>query len=122
MLAALPDFPVEKNEKLLDSVFTLLATEEVRHRIASSVVADDFFNVGLHINSNNLDALIPDYLEIFRSPNFLKRIYDDPHWPDLILNLLRTANFTFLKLFEQRVQKYAEKNLFAVLEGSKFHI
>ncbi|BDQ02981.1 GNAT family N-acetyltransferase [Ignavibacterium sp.] len=73
-------------------------------------------------NSNNLSLIhliIHSYLNLFRYSQFLKRVYEDKRWENLILQLIIKSNFTFDRLFEQRVNQYGQKNLFRVIEGNR---
>ena len=63
--------------------------------------------------------LIPAYLDIFRSPKFLSKVYDHEEWPELILKLLQEGNYTFPRMFFHRSSKYKNKTLFTILESDK---
>lgn len=64
-------------------------------------------------------SIIYIYLNLFRYSEFLRRIYDDKKWEELILKLIIKSNFTFDKLFNQRVKQYTQKSLFRIIEGNK---
>lgn len=57
------------------------------------------------------------YLDLFRYTEFLRRIYNDKKWEDLILQLIIKSNFTFDKLLTQRINEYRQKILFRLIEG-----
>ncbi len=97
----------------------LCATPEVRKEVAAAVQPDAFFQLGTGLVSSSDIAAIEAYFELFRCPEFLRRIYDDPRWADLILQLVRQANYTFPKLFRHRAELYPEKILFTVLDGER---
>jgi len=102
-----------QNFKSLLSVFSNPAQV---HRIASHISTNLFKQLGEELNLKKDPDLIDDYLDIFRSSAFLKRIYDEDQWSDLILKLLHSANYTYARMFFHRVDKYANKVLFTILE------
>lgn len=59
------------------------------------------------------------WLDIFRYPEFLGKIYDDRSWDALIAGLIRKADFRVADLFEQRLQRYEKKTLFNVIKGDQ---
>lgn len=52
------------------------------HDFASDINRDEFYALGKKLNSSADASLISEFLDIFRSPNFLKRIVDDNRWSD----------------------------------------
>jgi long-subunit acyl-CoA synthetase (AMP-forming)/N-acetylglutamate synthase-like GNAT family acetyltransferase len=99
--------------------FKLLEAEEMRHQIAAAIDPKDFFKLGKKLVAIKHGEIIAAYLDIFRSSEFLKKIYDQQKWPDLILELLHAGNYTFPKLFKHRAAKYSNKTLFSVLDAKK---
>ena len=73
--------------------------------------------LGQKLLQNPNYTIIESYLEIFRSPIILTQIYDDKKWPDLILELVRSIDYTFPKLFTHRLRKYPHKVLFTIMES-----
>ncbi len=91
--------------------------EKLLYSAHSTQTTNQSFN-----NSNNLSlihSIIHSYLNLFRYSQFLKRVYEDKRWENLILQLIIKSNFTFDRLFEQRVNQYGQKNLFRVIEGNR---
>ncbi|WP_337864725.1 GNAT family N-acetyltransferase [Ignavibacterium sp.] len=80
-----------------------------------------FYSTGKKLSeqSNNNSATTHIYLNLFRYPVFLKKIYDEKKWEELILHLIIKSNFTFDKLFNQRTKQYEQKNLFRIIDGEK---
>ena len=70
-------------------------------------------------NQSPIHSIVYSYLNLFRYSEFLSRVYDDKKWEKLILRLIISSNFTFDKLFEQRVKQYNQKILFRIIEGNK---
>lgn len=69
-------------------------------------------------NHSPIHSIVHSYLNLFRYSEFLRRVYGDKKWEKLILRLIIQSNFTFDKLFEQRVKQYSQKNLFRIIEGN----
>ena len=76
-------------EKLLEKIFVSLADISLRHLFAEYINPSVFWEYGEKLTKSNNERLVNEYLDIFRSPEFLKRIYDDNRWVDLILKLFK---------------------------------
>jgi len=93
--------------------------------LMNQIPADLFYSIGerlsdtIQINHSTIQSIIHSYLNLFRYSEFLKRIYDDKKWEELILQLIIKSNFTFDKLFYQRVKQYEKKILFRIIEVNK---
>ena len=118
-LTQLSQKPLKKNLNHLIELFSLLELTELRHHVALKMETEIFYDFGKKLISIKDEHLIQGYLEIFRSPNFLKKIYNQQEWPDLILSLLEASNYNFAKLFFHRAEKYKTKILFSVLDSKK---
>jgi len=89
---------------------------------------DSFYELGLYLikeaknNSSNseLKKTIHEYLNLFRSSTFLRKIYDEKKWEDLIYELILHSNYTVNTLFNQRVLQYGRKTLFKIIKGNSF--
>lgn len=87
---------------------------------------DLFYELGINIyeklieeiNYDLLQKIAHEYLNLFRFPSFLKRIYEQDRWEKLILNLLDKSNYNVRSLFYQRVRDYKNKNLFNVIKDN----
>ena len=106
-------------KEVIGDLLLILSTNPTCHKFAAHVDPGGFKQFGKEIISTGSKLLIPAYLDIFRSPNFLTRIYDDNEWSDLILNLLKESNYTFPKMFFHRTSKYRNEILFTILEPDK---
>jgi len=107
----------DRNFEYYKFLFSRIEESDIRERIASQFSPDVFFELGDKLLQNPEPVIVESYLDIFRSPNFLIQIYDDNRWVDLILKLLDSINYTFPKLFEHRLRKYADKILFTIMES-----
>ena len=105
--------------EIIRKIISTLAANPTCHKFARHLDPAIFKQFGQTILSTNAFGLIPEYLDIFRSSYFLKKIYDDSEWPGLILRLLNAGNYTFPVLFSHRSRKYKNKVLFTVLEHGK---
>ncbi len=61
---------------------------------------------------------IHHFLNLFRQPHFLKKIYGQKRWESLIYELLLVSDFNLERVFEQRLLEYGRKALFRVMRGS----
>jgi long-subunit acyl-CoA synthetase (AMP-forming)/GNAT superfamily N-acetyltransferase len=106
-----------KESDSLGEMLKRLSGDSFRHQIAAGIDSTVFRNLGESLLAEADTGQISDYLEIFRSSDFLRRISAETQWPDLVLNLLRAAEYSFPVLFYQRADKYQNKVLFSVLES-----
>ena len=89
---------------------------------------DSFYDLGLYLikeaknnsSNNELKKIIHEYLNLFRSSTFLRKIYDEKKWEDLIYELILHSNYTVNTLFNQRVLQYGRKTLFKIIKGNSF--
>ncbi len=95
--------------------------------VAAELNELQFFNLGTclvdDIRSKQefhdlLNSIIHEYLDLFRHPEFLKRIYGQRQWDRLILDLLTLSNYNFSILFDQRVRDYSSKPLFRLIKNN----
>ncbi len=119
VISAYSKFRSNDDNKVFGELISTLATNPNRHRFAARVDPGIFKQFGEELISTGSDQLIPAYLDIFRSPVFLTKVYDNNEWPELILKLLHEGNYTFPKMFFHRSSKYRNKTLFTVLESDK---
>ncbi|GAB4298695.1 MAG: hypothetical protein Kow0098_24290 [Ignavibacteriaceae bacterium] len=113
--------------ELLSDIFSALNTGKFAVLLAETTDKESFFNFGkyllnsLHSKPDDekklLINIIHNYLDIFRLPVFLKKIYNEKRWEDLILNLIIHSNFNTGYLFRQRVKDYGSKPLFRIIKG-----
>lgn len=95
--------------------------------LADSLEPDHFYALGEYLlqkasqvsyeTKDSILKLIHSYLDVFRHPEFLRRIYEDSRWEELILALIRESNFNLAQLLKQRVKEYHHKPLFRVFHG-----
>ncbi|MCL6494129.1 MAG: GNAT family N-acetyltransferase [Ignavibacterium sp.] len=118
-------FKLYNNSGVIDSDFQNLLTHLIGSGfdkdLMNEITVDLFYSIGDNLLSSDgaNQIIIHSYLNLFRYSEFLKRIYDDKNWEELILQLIIKSNFTFDKLFEQRVKQYKQKNLFRIIEGER---
>ena len=119
VISAYSKFRSNDENKVFGELISTLATNPNCHRFATRVDPGIFKQFGEDLISTGSDKLIPAYLDIFRSPAFLTKVYDNNEWPELILKLLHKGNYTFPKMFFHRLSKYKNKTLFTILESDK---
>jgi len=120
IIRVIEEYIPKENDKINEFyklLFTRIEESDSRERIASQLSPDIFYELGYKLLVNPNPVFIESYLDIFRSPNFLIHINDDDRWPELILKLIESIDYTFPKLFEHRMQKYANKILFTLMES-----
>jgi len=105
--------------EVLGKLLSVLSTNPIRHKFAAYIDPGIFKKFGKKLEATHPADIIPAYLDIFRSPDFLIRIYGKKEWPELILNLLEADNYTFPRMFFHRAVKYKTKTLFTILESEK---
>ena len=94
--------------------------------IMSSINKESYYQFGSYIveaiedntNKIKLKSLAHEYLNLFRTSSFLKKIYDEKKWETLILNLVDKSNYNVSVLFNQRVSQYGEKPLIKIIKGN----
>ncbi|MCF8242048.1 MAG: AMP-binding protein [Melioribacteraceae bacterium] len=116
------------NERLINEwsiIFEALIPSDLSYEIADSLDTDEYFNFGemiislLGSKNNGINKLAHGYLDLFRSSEFLTKIYEDQKWPLLIEKIIVKSNFNFARLFEQRTKEYGNKTLFKLLDNGK---
>ena len=112
-------FKTAEEKKAFTDFMAVLASNPYCHRVAAKIDLPLFEQFGEKLITAKAQSIIPHWLEIFRSPKFLIRVYGKKQWPDLVLRLLSAGNYTFPKMFFHRVNKYRNKTLFTVLESKK---
>lgn len=108
-------------------IFESAAINKLIRPLAEGLDPDIFFALGQYVLEkapsakqdfrNSIFKLIHAYLDVFRHPEFLKRIYGESQWEDLILELIRASNFNLSELLRQRIKEYHHKVLFRVFHG-----
>jgi len=119
IIQSFPNYKSSEEKKIFGQLITALSTNPYCHKFAAKVDPLIFKQFGEDLITLQSDSIIPYYLDIFRSPNFLTRVYEKDEWADLVLRLLRLENYTFPKMFFHRSEKYKNKTLFTVLESNK---
>ncbi|MFC2088502.1 AMP-binding protein [Calditrichota bacterium] len=109
--------PNKEDIEFCELLFSFIERPDIRESLAEDFEPNDFYMLGEKLLSESRSQFIESYFELFRSPKFLTKIYDDDRWSNLILKLLRKANYTFSKLFNHRIRNYPYKTLFTILES-----
>ncbi len=117
---------IDKDESFVDELeklFEILIYNGYAEKFAEYVSTEIYFDFGKFLlrDSESKQKIIHNYLDIFRRPEFLQRIYKERKWDKLIEDLIRAGNFGVKELFYQRAKFYGTKTLFRTLEGKKQH-
>jgi len=113
---------------LLVEIFTASFSGNLAKPFAEVLQPESYFQYGeyiLQLNekvddeySKSISELIGEYLNVLRLSPFLKKIYNDNKWDNLIKDLIVESNFTVNALFRQRLTNYKSKTLFSVIKGN----
>ena len=120
----LTDKEVIKN---LIEIFNSSIPANLAYGMMNSVDAEIYFELGNYIldelekgkgeEQNQIKSFAHQYLNLFRLPEFLVKIYDDKKWEELIFKIILKSKFRFYELYKQRLETYPDKTLFNVLHG-----
>ncbi|MCZ7614892.1 MAG: AMP-binding protein [Ignavibacteriaceae bacterium] len=116
----------------LHKIFVAAAQPDFAKQFMGDVDSETFYLFGEFLvnesekYNQNLKPLIHEYLNLFRFPSLLRRIYDekqlrsgsDGRWESLIRELIVKSNYTTKILFDQRLRDYGKKTLFKVINGN----
>ncbi|MGB5531440.1 MAG: GNAT family N-acetyltransferase [Ignavibacteriaceae bacterium] len=132
----------EEGEALL-KIFIAAAQPSFAKQFMDEVDKEVYFSFGTFLNKQltegqKLETLTHEYLNLFRFPSLLRRIYDFPRqaegltgekkgfasgyarsgWEPLIHELILKSNYNTRILFNQRLRDYKDKTLFKVINGN----
>ncbi|MGD8306049.1 MAG: AMP-binding protein, partial [Ignavibacteria bacterium] len=121
-----------KNEELTRSFLEIFKTTlpgEFAYTLMTALNENLYYDFGLYLvdeaksspDNSNLFHLVHEYLSLFRTPSFLKKIYEDKLWEELVHELIKTSNYNIPALFSQCVREYGEKSLFTEIKGNKLN-
>jgi hypothetical protein len=115
------------NTKAPSKIEKILSAEippQEKKNFMGSVDTEDFFRLGNELldrigsDGSNTIQSIHEYLNLFRFPAFLRRIYEQEKWESLIHDLILKSNYNTNILFNQRLRDYGKKPLFKVINGN----
>ena len=113
----------EEGEALL-KIFIAAAQPSFAKQFMGEVDKEVYFSFGTFLNKQltegqKLETLTHEYLNLFRFPSLLKRIYEEKKWESLIQELILKSNYNTRILFNQRLRDYGKKTLFKVIDGGR---
>ncbi len=79
-----------------------------------------FLNAQLNKPDDAIKKITHEYLNLFRFPSILRRIYEDKKYEPLIHELVVKSNYNTRVLFNQRLRDYKSKPLFKVIHGNAY--
>jgi long-subunit acyl-CoA synthetase (AMP-forming)/ribosomal protein S18 acetylase RimI-like enzyme len=127
---ALKQIPQEKKkitEEQADAllkIFVAAAKPDFAKQFMSKVDTEVFHKFGEYLNlqfarpNDKSVKITHEYLNLFRYPSLLKKIYGEQKWENLIYDLVTKSNYNTKILFEQRTRDYKNKPLFKVIKGN----
>ncbi len=125
----LKQIPLEKRSLRSDEaealmrIFIAAAKPDFAKQFMGEVDKDVFFSFGTFLNdqltkNEKLEKLTHEYLNLFRFPSFLRRIYEQQKWEPLVHELILKSNYNTRILFNQRLRDYGKKTLFKIINGN----
>jgi len=115
----------EQDAEQWRNIFDGLFSSELANPFMENMDKDLLFGFGEYLTSlsnqsnEKIVSIIHNYLNLFRNSTFLRKIYDERRWDNLIHMLIVQSNYTFDVLFNQRVSQYKKKNLFRIIKDGK---
>ena len=106
-------------------IFNGLISSDFAKSFMNEMDKDLFYDFGMHLDKYFNDenkaytSITHSYLNLFRYPELLRKIYDERRWDILIVTLINKSRFTFNSLFNQRVNQYRKKTLFRIIRDDK---
>jgi long-subunit acyl-CoA synthetase (AMP-forming)/GNAT superfamily N-acetyltransferase len=113
----------DQQEELLKN-FMAAANPDIAKKIMAKIDKEVFYNFGGYLCSqhkkpaNKFVKITREYLNLFRYPSILRRIYEEKKWETLIHELIVKSNYNTKILFNQRVRDYKNKPLFKIIKGN----
>jgi long-chain acyl-CoA synthetase len=112
----------DETEALL-KIFIAAAQPSFAKQFMGEVDKEVYFSFGTFLNEQltkdkNVRLLTHEYLNLFRFPSLLRRIYEQKKWEKLIHDLTLQSNYNVKVLFSQRLRDYPKKALFKVINGN----
>lgn len=110
----------------LIKIFQSIATSGNANSVMGKIDEEVYYKYGSQLkelNENDFkfkqtNLLVHEYLNLFRFPSFLVKIYEQKKWEQLIYELIICSNYNVRTLFYQRVRDYKSKTLFNVIRGN----
>lgn len=108
----------DRKTDLLEEIFSSAFSSDLADDLMEDFDPELYFKLGewLRSDSNKRIKVIHEYLNLFRLPALLRKIYDDEKWEQLILDLILISNYNVDLLINQRTRDYKNKTLFNVLK------
>lgn len=112
----------EEHDALL-KIFIAAAQPSFAKQFMGEVDTQVYFAFGTFLDEQltkgqKIERLTHEYLNLFRFPSLLRRIYEDKKWEPLIHELVVKSNYNLKILFNQRMRDYGKKTLFKVINGN----
>ncbi len=116
-----------KDEELLpvwNDVFNELILNGLAAAFAGALQPEKIFYICQALTQTTANAVsaerifIHHLLNFIRRSSFLKKIYNDARWPEVVGQMILRSNFTVSCLLQQRIFEYPQKVLHRVLQGN----
>ncbi len=112
----------EESDALL-RIFIAAAKPAFAKQFMNEIDKEVYFSFGKFLKeqlekNSNTKIIIHEYLNFFRFPSLLRRIYTEEKWEPLIHELVTKSNYNTNILIHQRLRDYKDKPLFKVIKGN----
>ncbi|OGU69337.1 MAG: hypothetical protein A2W30_01650, partial [Ignavibacteria bacterium RBG_16_36_9] len=120
----------DETEALL-RIFLAAAQPSFAKQFMGEIDKEVYFSFGTFLNDQltrgvKIEKLTHEYLNLFRFPSLLRRIYEekpsrsgpDGKWETLIHDIILNSNYNTRILFNQRLRDYGKKPLFKLINGN----
>jgi long-subunit acyl-CoA synthetase (AMP-forming) len=104
-------------------IFIAAAQPAFAKQFMGVIDVETYFSFGTFLNeqltnSEKVEKLTHEYLNLIRFPSLLSRIYEEKKWEPLIHELVLKSNYDTRVLFNQRLRDYGKKTLFKIINGN----
>ncbi len=113
----------EDESQALLRIFIAAAQPAFAKQFMGEVDKEVYFSFGSFLSEQLIKGekvlkLTHEYLNLFRYPSLLRRIYEEKKWEPLIHELVLKSNYNTNVLFNQRLRDYGKKSLFKIINGN----
>jgi len=111
----------KENSELLLAILKAIPSSQLADKLFEDLDTENFYKFcELLATTSDKNEITHEVLNLVRNTNWLQKISADEKWHTIIHDLIKSSNYTFGRLFKQRVRDYSEKPLFKIIQGNKF--
>lgn len=116
----------KENSELLLAILKAIPSSQLADKILEDLDTENLYKFCELLTSasdNNelvINGITHELLNLIRNTHWLQKISAEEKWHSIIHDLIKNSNYTFGRLFKQRVRDYSAKLLFKVIQGKRF--